>query len=321
MTWKTAPIALLAAVLCLGGLAPAAASDDHAAHKPQNGSIAFGRFDPAIDDFSLWVARSNGTGQKRITEGPANFSDWSPDGSRIAFDSADETGVHIATIDPDGTNRRTLTTADGVQEVPDWSPDGRWIAYNAFTSFDQDPFTISIWIMRSDGSEARQITQGAIDVEPTFSPDGTQVAFGRIVGDSPDGQLEAIYVVNTDGTGLREVVPDRPGLEHPDWSPDGRSIVFNIAPESPEARDAGAILSVRPSGAGLHVLLRPNADLRFFKPVWSPDGRRLLVGCHDTRAGLDRLCTVFKNGKVRVVIGGDTQVNFPSWGPKPKRNR
>jgi hypothetical protein len=44
----------------------------------------------------------------------------------------------------------------------------------------------------------------------------------------PERQLEGIYVINSDGSGLREVVAPRAGLEHPDWSPDGRSITFNI---------------------------------------------------------------------------------------------
>jgi Tol biopolymer transport system component len=266
------------------------------------------------------VARSNGSDQQRLTEGPAYFSDWSPDGRRIAFDYPDETGVHIATIAPDGTDRRALTTAAGVQEAPDWSADGDWIAYNGFTSFDADPFTISIWVMRSDGTGNRMITDGSIDVEPVFSPDGSQVAFGRIVGDSPEGQLEALYVVNSDGTGLREVVAARAGLEHPDWSPDGRHIVFNIAPENPTAPDAGAIMSVHPDGDGLRVLVAPTAELAFFKPAWSPDGRRLLAGCNDREAGIDRVCKISARGKVRVVIDGDVPVNFPAWGPREKHN-
>ena len=319
MTWKIARVALVATLLCLVGMAPGAASDNSPAHKTQNGSIAFGRLDPAINDFSLWVSKSNGTSQKRITEGPANFSDWSPDGSRIAFDFPDETGVHIATIAPDGTGQRTLTANAGVQEAPDWSSDGKWIAYNSFT-FDTGPSAISIWIMRADGSDARMLTEGAIDVEPVFSPDGSKLAFGRIVGDSPQGQLEAIYVVNADGTGLREVVPARAGLEHPDWSPDGRSIVFNIAPENPVAADTGAIMSVQPDGQRLHVLVPGTKELRFFKPSWSPDGHRLLAGCNDTKTGLDMLCLISAGGKARVVVGGTTHVNFPSWGPKPNRN-
>ena len=321
MPWKSAAVALVVAVLCTGGLASAAAADEIVTSSRDNGAIAFGRLDPTTDIVSLWVAKPNGNGQKRITEGPAGFSDWSPDGSRIAFDYPDESGVHIATIAPDGTDRRALTTAEGIQEAPDWSPDGTWITYNAFT-FDADPFAISIWVMRSDGSKPRMITDGAIDVEPVFSPDGRRIAFGRIVGDSPEGQLEAIYVVNTDGTGLREVVPPRAGLEHPDWSPDGRSIVFNIAPEPPAAApDAGSILSVRPNGQDLHVLVPATATLGFFKPAWSPDGRRLLAGCHDTAADLDRLCIIAGNGKARVVVGGDTPVNVPSWGPRPKHTR
>ncbi len=142
-SWKLASVAMLTAALCLGWLTPAATSHDNAAHRSHNGSIAFGRLDPALNNFSMWVARSDGTGQQRITRGPSNFSDWSPDDKRIAFDFPAETGVHIAIIAPDGRNRRNLTTAVGVQEAPKWSPDGRWIADNAFT-FDADPFSIGI---------------------------------------------------------------------------------------------------------------------------------------------------------------------------------
>ena len=317
MASKVASIALLAIALSLAGVVPAEAANDSSdrADKPSNGLIAFGRKDPVIDDFSLWVAAADGSGQTRLTDGPAHFSDWSPDGNRIAFDYPDETGMHIATIAADGSDRRALTAAPGIQEGPKWSPDGELIAYNAFP-FDQDPFTISIWVMNSDGSQPRQLTEGALDVEPVFSPDGTQIAFGRIVGDSPAGQLEAIYVMNADGTGLREVVSARPALEHPDWSPDGHTITFNIAPENTDAPDSGAILSVRTNGHGLRVLHRPTVQLRFFKAVWSPDGRQMLSGCHDTAADIDRICIIPNNGKAHVIVAGDEEVNYPSWGPQ-----
>ena len=274
MPRKPVLTALLATLLCLVGVGPTAASDHNSGsgsrHRPSNGPIAFGRFDPAIGGPSLWSASADGSHQKRLTTDITGFSDWSSDGRRIAFDFADDTGVHIATISPDGQHRRSLTTAPGVQEGAKWSPDGSKIAFNAF-EFDQEPFSIAIRVMRADGSHQRQLTHGAIDVEPVFSPDGTKIAFGRIVGDSPTGQLEAIYVINADGSGLREVVPARAGLEHPDWSPDGRQITFNIAPEYPDAADSGAILSVRPNGGSLRVLYPPTPELRFFKPIWSPD--------------------------------------------------
>ena len=319
MPRKPVLVAVLAMLLCLVGVGPTAASEhpprNGPRHGPSNGPIAFGRYDPAIGGPSLWMSHADGSHQKRLTTDITGFSDWSPDGRRIAFDFADDTGVHIATISQDGRHRRSLTTAPGVQEAPKWSPDGTKIAFNAF-EFDQEPFSISVWVMRADGSNPRQLTRGAIDVEPVFSPDGTKIAFGRILGDSLTGQLEAIYVVNADGSGLRMVVPARPGLEHPDWSPDGRLITFNIAPENPAAADSGAILSVRPNGRDLRVMYPPTPHLRFFKPIWSPDGREMLSGCHDNLAGLDRICTVSGRGKVRVVVGGDTHVNFPSWGAR-----
>ncbi|MDF2049550.1 hypothetical protein [Arthrobacter sp. Cr_A7] len=316
MSIRPALIALLASALCLTGPIPATASRGDDRRGPENGDIAFGRFDPALAGLSLWVAESDGSRQRRLTEDQANFSDWAPDGNRIAFDFIDDTGVHIATIDPDGQHRTAVTSAAGVQESPQWSPDGQSIAYNGFPfPVDEANFAISIWVMGADGSDPRQLTDGALDVEPVFSPDGTRIAFGRIFGDSPDGQLEAIYVINSDGTGLRKVLAPRAGLEHPDWSPDGRLITFNIAPESPTAPGSGSILAVRPDGSDLRILQNATTRLKFFKGVWSPDGRQMLSGCFDVEASIDRICTVSRGGRVNVVVDGPQRVNFPSWGP------
>jgi Tol biopolymer transport system component len=316
MRIRPALIALLASALCLTSPIPATASRGDDRRGPENGDIAFGRFDPALDGLSLWVAESDGSQQRRLTQDQANFSDWAPDGNRIAFDFINDTGVHIATIDPDGQHRTALTSAAGVQESPKWSPDGQSITYNGFPfPVDEANFSISIWVMDADGSDPRELTNNALDVEPVFSPDGTKIAFGRIIGDSPDGQLEAIYVINSDGTGLREVVAPRAGLEHPDWSPDGRLITFNVAPESPAAADSGSILAIRPDGSGLRILQHATTRLKFFKAVWSPDGRQMLSGCFDVEASIDRICTVSRGGRVSVVVGGPQRVNFPSWGP------
>ena len=147
-------------------------------------------------------------------------------------------------------------------------------------SFDEDPFTISIWVMRADGSDARQLTEGAMDVEPVFSPDGNQIAFGRLISDSPAGWLEAIYVMNADGTGLREVVAPRPALEHPDWSPDGHSITFNIGPEHPKCtvlRSDPHGPDKRPRAACAASAHRRTSLLQARVGTgWPPDARRLL---------------------------------------------
>lgn len=309
MRIKGSLIVLVIALLVLGSALPAAAGDP-----PVNGRITFGRFDPELGDYSIWAANPDGSHQQRLTHVPSFFSDWSPDGRRIAFDFADDTGVHLATMDPDGRHLRQLTFGPAIQEVPDWAPDGGWIVFGASPIFPGEPgFHTDIWIMRADGSHQRQLTRGGFDGEPVFSPDGRHIAFARITHDAEIADV-AIYVMNRDGTHLREVVPSTFGLEHPDWSPDGRWITFNIAPEVPGA----AVMAVHPDGSGLHVIRANNNRWEVYKPTWSPDGRKLLVVCFDVQAQIEKLCTMNPNGRnLQVVVATPDFVNFPAWGTHP----
>jgi TolB protein len=306
-------------VVGLTCVAPAAVD---ATTRPENGRIAFGRFDPELGDFSIWAADPDGSHQERLTEVPSFFSDWSPNGRRVAFDFFDDVGVHVATMAPDGGRVRQLTFERGIQETPKWSPDGGRITFGASPLLPWEPgFSTSIWVMRADGSRPRQVTKDGFDVEPVFSPDGSRIAFGRITGVTAEGiQEEAIYVVDADGTDLRQVVPPRAGLEHPDWSPDGRWITFNIAPESPEAPGSGSVMAVRPNGRSERVLRSATEQYVFFKAVWSPDGRRLLVGCFDRQIHAEQLCVIDARGRDLDVAIDDTAgtVNFPAWGSHPR---
>jgi Tol biopolymer transport system component len=301
---------VLAVALAVLGSAPLAAAGD----RPANGQITFGRFDPALNDYSIWAANPDGTHQRRLTHVPSFFSDWSPGGRRIAFDFAGGTGEHLATMDPNGRHMRQLTFGNGIQEIPKWSPDGRKITFDASLKLpDQPGFHTDIWTIRPDGTGASQLTRGAFDVEPVYSPDGRWIAFGRITHDAQIPDV-AIYVMHTDGTHLRQVVPSTSGLEHPDWSPDGRWITFDIAPEAPNA----AVMAVHPSGSGLHTIRRSDNRFELFKPVWSPDGRKFLVGCHDVQAQIDKLCVMTANGRnLHIVVATPDPVNFPAWGSHP----
>ena len=44
---------------------------------------------------------------------------------------------------------------------------------------------------------------------------------------------------------------------------------------------------VHPNGKGLRVVLRSDNRFELFKPVWSLDGRKFLVGCFDVQAQID----------------------------------
>jgi TolB protein len=245
---------------------------------------------------------------------PSFFSDWSPGGRRIAFDFADATGVHLATMDPNGRHVRQLTFKKASRRSPGGRPAGARSPSTPPHKLPGQPgFHTNIWIMRADGTGAKQLTRGGFDVEPVFSPDGRRIAFGRITHDVQIPDV-ALYVMHADGTHLRQVVPSTFGLEHPDWSPDGRWITFDIAPEASNA----AVIAVHPSGSGRHTIQRSDNRFELFKPVWSPDGRKFLVGCFDVQAQIDKLCVMNANGRnLHIVVATPDPLNFPAWGTHP----
>lgn len=90
---------------------------------------------------------------------------WSPDGSKLAFISARDgdwevfvADVQIASAGVEVTNPVQLTNNDTVDQHPRFSADGEFIVFNS----KQDE-KYNIHVVRTDGSEERQITMNAED--------------------------------------------------------------------------------------------------------------------------------------------------------------
>jgi TolB protein len=214
---------------------------------------------------------------------------------RIAYaghEGDNDESLTITSVTRDG-RRPHLISDDG--EEPAYSPAGRWIAFGA-------SYGDGIWIKSAIGrGRARRVTKGSNDTEPDWSPSGKRLVFTRsgdcnvavcgeiwiyaggrsrrlVRGTSPawsargeiaftgsEGTADGIYVIRPDGTGLRRVVDSG---HHPDWSPDGRRIVFATAFPNLD------IATVRANGSGLRRLTAgPSEDIA---PSFSPDGRRIV---------------------------------------------
>lgn len=183
---------------------------------PDGTRIAFASLraetDPACDpcNWELYVMQADGSGQTRLTNDPAeDFGPtWSPDGTRLAFDSNRDGSYNIYAMNVDGSGDLTNLTQDpsgspawsNVNAA--WSPDGTRIAFTTLRDepdpFNCDPCNWQIYVMGSDGSGPARLTDHTADDDhPAWSPDGGRIAFVSW----RDGNAE-IYVMNADGSNL-----------------------------------------------------------------------------------------------------------------------
>ena len=206
-------------------------------------------------NLEIYVMDNDGTNQRRLTavQGDDNFPDWSPDGTKIAFNSNRNGGfVQIYVMDSDGKNLIRLT--DGLGErYPDWSPDGRKIAFSVDDREDH------IAVMDADGKNREKLEDKAL--YPSWSPDGKQIAFVA----PRDGGSE-IYVIGVDGQERKRVTHDLVRKWSPSFSPDGQRIAHMA-----EHKGFYHIHVVAPDGRNLQRLTHNEEN--HWDPAWSPDGQ------------------------------------------------
>jgi Tol biopolymer transport system component len=73
-------------------------------------------------------------------------------------------------MNADGTGMLQLTNNSAYDGSPRWSPDGKLIA---FSSDRAEPDHFDVYVMRSDGTDARQVTftpAGATAINPVWFP-------------------------------------------------------------------------------------------------------------------------------------------------------
>jgi Tol biopolymer transport system component len=148
-------------------------------------------------DEELYLMNADGTGVVQLTHNDVFDSApaFSPNGSRILFESARDSGnalaLDIYVMDADGGNVRRLTSDPAHDEGAVFSPDGRKILFTSERAGSSD-----IYVMRGDGGGVRRMTDDpARDESPDWQPVPFATAGHAACGDAGLARGEASSVV------------------------------------------------------------------------------------------------------------------------------
>ena len=156
-----------------------------------------------------------------------------PDRNEAAVTIENEAGTRFVLADFDGANQRELFAVPNVGIVSGtpnrlfdikWADDGQWITYTQGFFFGQGTDEADIWVMRADGSERRNLSEGTNANEGVagFSPNGDRIVFRS----SRSGHFD-LYTSKRDGTELKALTSDEARENFPVFSPDGTTIAFS----------------------------------------------------------------------------------------------
>ena len=177
---------------------------------------------------------------------------------------------------PDGEPQR-LTT-DGRNHAPQWSPSGQWILFEK----PVERSTAELWMMRNDGSNARQLDANPYQqLSYHWAPGEDRLAylstdFGALTVENADGSSKVVLVSaqdeGWDGIG---------GFIH--WSPDGGWLAIAVSERGDPSGDGPyrapyvGLWAIRADGSEKRELIAER-DVGYGLLIagWTPDSRQVI---------------------------------------------
>ena len=252
---------------------------------------------------------------------------WSPDGTRIAFNSNQSDNYEIWSMNEDGSDRRKITSEKEKNYAPSWSPDGTRIAFIGERKDAAGDASVEIFVINSDGSDFKQVTDSSTWVSsaepsaesgqghsekvrwnsvPTWSPDGFKILFAS----NRDDTRPILYTMNPDGSDQKKL-----GLffevdgTQPDWSPVTNKIIFvrgSVARGDIWVMDGGSPFPLLTAKK-----LSDNLDNNH-SPAWSPDGAQIAF-ISDTHGNADVFIMNADGSNVRRITYDKANDYHPTW--------
>lgn len=201
----------------------------------------------------VWIMNHDGSEATPIARGSSTSAviegsrpDWSPDGTKVAFESRSD--IFVADLERRGLQNIVNLTGDGQATDdggPAWSPDGARIAFHR---------DLVVHVMDADGGDLVALRAGAF---PVWTPDASRILF-------VDRGLGQIASMRPDGSDVRVLTNQEGGAGHPEPSRDGERIAFH----SPSFSEDSRIWIINADGSNPRIIESVPAHAEH--PNWGP---------------------------------------------------
>src|SRR5437867_5827160 len=265
-------------------------------------------------DAGLWIMNADGSKNRFLVKG--SNARWSPDGTRIAYFADGEpkgTQVFVRWMDAEGATSQVTH----VSETPgnlSWSPDGRSLAFTMLVK-SETPWKIS---MPAEPEGAKWTPAPRIIDRLHYRRDR--------VGFVEQGTTQSVLVPAEGGTPRQLTSGDFAtselggfGAPNYDWTPDGRTIVFDglREPDADYRYRESYLYAVDVQSGTIKPLVSKKGG--WTNPVVSPDGRTVAFTGHEYGTFSYRADEVWTAGidgtGMRALTTYDRDPGAVRWSP------
>jgi len=250
---------------------------------------------------------------ERLTRNPGadEEPELSPDGCWVAWHTERGGNRDLYKMRPDGSGELRLTQDPAIDEDASWSADGSRIVFWSDRGGAENVYEVP-----AGGGRQTRLTRNrgrATMRVPALSPDGRFVAYT-----SNKSGSHQVHVLELEAQRDVALTAGRPGACRPDWSPNGKQIVY-VHPEGKagilsELLKPATDLWLQSPGAGGAPRKLTRDPHNHYDPSFSPDGR-FVVFASDRHGDYDIFILELATGAELRITDWKGDERAPHWGP------